>query len=275
LRADLATMRDKYSDDHPDVVKLKKSIAALEAAQSPPASPKPAALKPENPAYIALQAQLEATLSELKSSRTKRAALQSKVASYDLRLEQTPQVEREYLELTRDHEASLMRYREIRAKQMQANIGEELEKDRKGERFSLIDPPQLPEKPSSPNRPAILLLGLVLSLGGGVGSAAVLESMDDSVRGSKALAGLLQVPVLAVIPYIENDAQKQRKRKLVRVVVASSIATLVVVILLVHFFFIPLDVLWFRALRRLEVYVPAIASILESPSAMMRIAWSA
>jgi uncharacterized protein involved in exopolysaccharide biosynthesis len=252
LRADLATTRDRYSDDHPDVIKLKKSIAALEAEQSTAGSAKAVTVKPENPAYITFQAQIEATLSELRSSRSKRAALQSKLASYEQRLEQTPQVERQYLDLTRDHEASLARYREIRAKQMQADIGEELEKDRKAERFSLIDPPQLPEKPSSPNRPAILLLGLVLSLGGGVGSAAVLENLDDSVRGSNALSRLLQVPVLAVIPYMENDAKIQRKRKVVLVIVASSIAALGLAVLLVHFFFIPLDVLWFRALRRLE-----------------------
>ena len=253
LRADLATTREKYSDDHPDVVKLKKSIAALEAEQPIPRSVKAATVKPENPAYIAFQAQLEGIVSELKSSRSKRAALQSKVASFDQRLEQTPQVEREYLDLTRDHEASLMRYREIRAKQMQADIGQELEKDRKGERFSLIDPPQLPEKPSSPNRPAILLLGLVLSLGGSVGSAAVLESLDDSVRGSKALSGLLKVPVLAVIPYMENNEERRRKRKIALVILASSIATLGLVVLLVHFFFVPLDVLWFRALRWLQM----------------------
>src|SRR5439155_2987238 len=176
---------------------------------------KTTAVKPENPAYIALQAQLESILSELKSSRKKRVALQSKVASYELRLEQTPQVEREYLDLSRDREASWMRYREIKAKQMQADIGQELEKDRKGERFSLIDPPQLPEQPSSPNRPAILLLGLVLSLGGGVGCAAALESLDDSLRASNALAGLLPVPVLAVIPYVEDNEEKRRKRKVV------------------------------------------------------------
>ena len=274
LRADLATTRDKYSDDHPDVVKLKKSIAALEAEQPVPGSAKPPAVKPENPAYIAFRAQLEGTLSELKSLRSKRQALQSKVASYDLRLEQTPQVERQYLELTRDHEASLLRYREIRAKQMQADIGEELEKDRKGERFSLIDPPQLPEKPSSPNRPAILLLGLVLSLGGGVGSAAVLESLDDSVRGSKALAGLLKVPVLAVIPYMENNEQRQRKRRITLIIVASSVAALGLAVLFVHFFFIPLDVLWFRALRWLPMYVPAVASS-SGPLESMRFVWSA
>jgi protein tyrosine kinase modulator len=249
LRAELATTREKYSDDHPDVVKLKKSIAALEAEQPVPAKVRAAGVTPENPAYIAFKAQLEGILSELKSSRSKRAALQSKIASYDRRLEQTPEVEREYLDLTRDHEASLMRYREIRAKQMQADIGQELEKDRKGERFSLIDPPQLPEKPSSPNRPAILLLGFVLSVGSGVGSAAVLESLDASVRGSKALSGLLKVPVLAVIPYMENNEERQRKRKITLIITLSSIATLGLAVVLVHFFFVPLDVLWFRALR--------------------------
>src|SRR6266851_3193952 len=62
LRAELATMRDRYSDDHPAVVKLKKSIAALEAEQRVPASVKAATGKPENPAYIAFQAQLESIL---------------------------------------------------------------------------------------------------------------------------------------------------------------------------------------------------------------------
>ena len=158
LRADLATARDKYSDDHPDIVKLKRSIAALEGERPSTPGVGAPAMKPENPAFIALQAQLESTHAELKSLRAKRKELQSKIASFERRLEETPQVERQYLDLTRDHEASLARYREIKTKQMQAQIGEELEKDRKGERFSLIDPPQLPEQPSSPNRPAILLL---------------------------------------------------------------------------------------------------------------------
>jgi len=66
------------------------------------------------------------------------------------RLTRMPQVEREYVNLKRDYENSQMRYRELKAKQMEAEVGQQLEKERKGERFSLIDPPQLPEKPSSP-----------------------------------------------------------------------------------------------------------------------------
>ena len=204
LRADLAIARDKYSDDHPDIIRLKKSIAALEAAAPSSNHARAQHVKPENPAFIALRSQLDAINSEMKSLRQKRTELRSKIASYELRLAETPQVERGYLTLTRDHENSLKRYQEIKANQMQAQIAEELERNGKGERFTLLDPPQLPEQPTSPNRPAILLLGMILSLGGGVAYVGVLESLDDSVRSSKTLAGLLKAPLLGIIPYVKT-----------------------------------------------------------------------
>jgi polysaccharide biosynthesis transport protein len=258
LRAELATARDRYSENHPDIAKLKRSIAALEEQRPAATAGSSLSMKPENPAFIAMQAQLESTLFELKSLRAKRKELQSKIASYEQRLEQTPQVERQYLDLTRDHEASLARYREIKTKLMQAQIGEELEKDRKGERFSLIDPPQLPEQPSSPNRPAILLLGAVLALGGGIGSGAVLETLDNSVRGAKMLGALVNLPVLASIPYLETDRESRRRRRRMWITIMSIIAALAAAALLVHFLLTPLDVLWFRLLRVLESYAPAI-----------------
>ena len=275
LRADLATAREKYSEDHPDVAKLKRSIAALEAGKA--AAPEPAApsMKPENPAYIALQTQLQATQVELKTQQKKRTELASKLASYETRLEQTPQVEREYLDLTRDHESSLLRYREIKTKLMQAQIGQELEKDRKGERFSLIDPPQLPEQPSSPNRPAIMLLGMVLAMGSGMGSAVVAENMDDSVRGRTALARLGQAPVLAVIPYVETDQERRRKRRKRLFFILIIALGLVAGLVLVHNFWVPLDVLWFRILRGFENYAPGISASAAWWPAFGRTSWSA
>jgi uncharacterized protein involved in exopolysaccharide biosynthesis len=254
LKADLATLREKYSDDHPDVVKLTKSIAAL--AHQPSDGVAVTNVKPENPAYITLKAQLEGTLSELKSSRAKRTALQSKIASYEQRLEQTPQVEREYLDLTRDQEATMARYKEIRAKQMQAQIGQELEKDRKGERFSLIDPPQIPEQPVSPNRAAIVLLGVVLSVGGGLGSATVFESLDQSVREARTLARLSHVPVLGMIPYLHTDRELLRDHWRVYVALILLAALIVAAALAIHFLWIPLDVVWYRTLRWIQAGVP-------------------
>ncbi len=159
---------------------------------------------------------------------------------------------------------------------MEAQISQALEKDRKGERFSLIDPPQLPERPHSPNRAGILVLGLVLSLGGGVASAAMLEGLDHSVRNSRALAALLQVPVLAVIPYMETHEQKLHKRRAAAMIAISSVAALIVAVLLVHYFWIPLDVLWFRAWRKLNTYVPETASVwIQLLAATMRMPWIA
>ena len=253
LRSDLALANEKYSDDHPDVIKLKKAIAALESSiKTTPVRSEPQRFrKPENPAFIALQTQLEATASELRSMRSQRNELKSKMTSYETRLEQTPQVEREYLDLGRDHENSLRRYQELKAKQSEAQVAQELEKDSKGERFSLIDPPQLPEKPNSPNRPAIMLLGVILSMGGGVAYAGVLESLDSSIKSSKELVSVLKAPLLSVIPYIENAQDRGRKRKGRGVVVVAIIAIILTATMLIHFFWIPLDVLWFAVMRKL------------------------
>ena len=257
MRTDLAVMRKKYSDDYPDVVKLKKAVAALEAANKKAAAAdggEPAKFKkPENPAYITLQSQLDSTVNELKSLRVKRGELQAKMESYESSIEQTPQVEREYLDLSRDHRDSLKRYQELKDKQMDAQVAQDLEKDSKGERFSLIDPAQLPEKPNSPNRPAILLLGFILSMGGGLAYAGVLESMDGSIKSSKGLAGLIKAPLLSVIPYIEN-AEDMRKQSKVKIsVVAGAIASVIVIALLVNFLWMPLDVLWYVILRKLNM----------------------
>lgn len=257
MRTDLATMREKYSDDYPDVVKLRKAIAALEEShkKTVAANDVPKFKKPENPAYIALQAQLESTNSELKTLRTKRAELKAKMASYESRLEQAPQVEREYLDLSRDRENSVRRYQEIRAKLMEAEVGQQMEKDSKGERFTLIDPAQLPEKPHSPNRPVVFLLGMILSLGGGVAYAVVLEGMDGSIKSSKMLAGLLDAPLLSVIPYMENSEDRRKKSKIKTSLIIGVISGITLIALLIHFLWVPLDVLWYMILRKLDIWL--------------------
>jgi uncharacterized protein involved in exopolysaccharide biosynthesis len=212
-----------------------------------------AAIKPENPAYISMQAQLDALNSEEKNLRTKRIELQAKRDQYEKRLEQTPQTEREYLDLNRDHENSVVRYREIKAKQMEAEVAQQLEKDAKAERFSLIDPPQFPEKPRSPNRPAILLIGAVVALGGGMGYAGVLEGLDGSVRNPKQLSRTLQVPLLSVIPFMENDSERRRRKKRLILIFAAGVMGVVMLFVAVHFFVMPLEVLWYYVLRRLQL----------------------
>lgn len=255
MRTDLAGLRERYSPEHPDVVKLTRSIESLETAMADDAAapkPKPA-IKPENPAWISLQSQIDSLDSEKKSMLAKKVELRAKRDQYEKRLEQTPQVEREYLDLSRDHENSVVRYRETRAKLMEAQIAQELEKNAKGERFSLIDPPQLPEKPRSPNRPAILLIGAVLAIAAGIGYGAMIEGLDGSVRNARQLLRTVQVPMLSVIPYIDNGVDRSRQRNRRLLLVAGIVAGVLLLLAAIHFFWMPLEVFWYYGLRRLQV----------------------
>ncbi|MHB8622308.1 MAG: GumC family protein [Sulfuricaulis sp.] len=258
-RADLAAARQKYSPDHPDVIRLTKLVASLEASlkKNQPATPETTVAKeqPDNPAYVTLKADLEDVNSEMQSLTAKRSELNVKLADYEKRTAQTPEVESGYLTLKRDYDDSVQEYQKIQEKQMAADVGQQLEKDRKGERFSLIDPPHLPEQPVKPNRPAIIILGLVLSMFGGFGSVAAAESIDTTVRGAHGVMAAVEAAPLSVIPYLHNNEDYRRSEKIKKRMMIGITGGIVVVILFIHFFVIPLDVLWFRGLRTVHTMI--------------------
>ncbi len=252
LRGDLVAAQERYTEDHPDVIKLRGAIAQTEAAiaRSPSVSVQPAR-KPENPAYITLQAQLEATNAELRALKSKQAQTKSRLADYESRLQKTPQVEREYLDLSRERENSIRRYQEIKAKLSEAQQSEGLEKDRKGERFALNEAPNLPDKAAKPNRPLLLLLGMLFSLAGGAAYGGIAEALDKTIRGGNVLAAIVPVPVLASIPYISNSGDISSARWSQIMHAMMGVVVLTSLLLVLHIFWMPLDVAWFVFMRKL------------------------
>ena len=251
----LAAAQQKYSADHPDVIKLQRTISSLQS-QLQLASRQPEAVEvsdesADNPAYVQIKTQREASVLERDSLIQKKADTKAKIAEYQSRLSSGPEVERQYATLTRDLENTQLKYREVHQKEMEAEVAENLETERKGERFTLIEPPSVPEMPTSPNRVAIVVIGLLLSLGAGVGSAVGKESLDASVRNRRDLENLLGVAPLAVIPWLENDGEKALHKARKRKTLLYASVGLVVALLLTHFFYRPLDVLWHILMRRL------------------------
>jgi uncharacterized protein involved in exopolysaccharide biosynthesis len=204
VRAELGAARETYAEDHPDVIRLKNSLALLDARlKAAPASAQSGfALKPDNPAYIALQTQLDTVNLNLKAAKEQRARAKEKASDYERRVVQTPKVEQEGLSLQREYDSASKKYREIKQGLMGAETAVELEKGQRGGRFALLEPPQLPDSPRVPNRKAFILLGLVLGFGTGIGYASYAEYMDRTIRGSRSVRAVLRTPPLAVIPYI-------------------------------------------------------------------------
>lgn len=250
-RALLASMLDRYGEDHPDVVRARKVVTSLEhqlrtLAQKPPRT---AAIKPENPAYINIQAQLSSTTASLESLRAQRDKVKERAHEYARRLEQTPQFEPRYLDLTRDRDNAVQKYEELKSKLLEAQVSEGLEIQRKGERFVLIEPPDLPEKPVKPNRPVLLVLSLLLAVAGGAGSGVLIEHLDRTIRTPESLAQIAHALPLAIVPYIPTEADLRQaiaRRRLLRL---AGAGTIVLALFLGHRYWFPLDVLWSEAMR--------------------------
>ena len=260
LEADLVALRERYSEDHPDIQRIKRSMAALEAsavkqATAPEAADKRAVPnpipRPDNPAYIALTTQIEGVKRELSHLSALRDDLRAQQRTYDSRLLQIPEIEREYRDLTRDYDNAQTRYREVKAKQMQAEVSQELEQGRKAERFSLGEPANLPERPVSPNRPAVALIGFIAALGGGLGLAALRDALDASVKGPLELARVATVPILTAIPYIETRWEQVGKRRQTWMTVGLIVLLAVALLLGVHLFLKPLSALLDSLTRRI------------------------
>lgn len=245
VRADLAAARERYFEDHPDIIRLKKSLAAineaLQNASSESMEIDDISFPPDNPSYTSTMTQLELVKIRLKGQLEKRERLREKLAIYEKRVIEIPRVEQEWLFMRRDYDGAVKKYYEIKQKQLQAKISEQLEQDSKGERFSLLDPPNLPSQPIRPNRMGILLLGTVLSMAGGLSFAAVTEFMDRTIRSAKAVTSLLTVPPLSTIPYIENRKDVRRTRNIRLLTIALGLLVLLLIVLLAYFFWIPDD----------------------------------
>ena len=263
FEAELASVKERYGDDHPDVQRLKRSIAALESSEvrtgtaSKATDRRPAAetpTRPDNPAYVVLAAQLEGVQRELRQLAASKEDLRAKQRAYDSRLLQIPEVEREYRELTRDYENAQVRYREIRTKLMQAEGAVELEKDLKAERFTVGEPANLPQKPFSPDRPRVALVGLLVSLGSGVGLAWLRDVFDRSVKGPLELARIANTPILTPIPYIETQREQASKRRRA-IAIAGLVALLAFAFLMgIHVFVKPMPALFDSVASRLKVW---------------------
>ena len=252
-QARLASFLDRYGEEHPDIIRSRRTIVSLEQEldRTVKAGTQSAAVKPENPAYINIRAQLSSATSSLQSLRKSREGIKRRVDEYAGRLERTVEIEPAYLDLSRNREESVRKHMEITSRLMEADVSKELEVQRKGERFSLIDPPELPQKPEKPNRPVILILGLILAIGGGAGSGTLFEQLDRSIRGGEQLGKIVGLAPLAVIPYVPNqeDLRRLTSRRL-RVAVAG-VGVVALVMVSVHVLGYPLDVMWYAAMRKL------------------------
>jgi len=201
LRRQLALLRGRYTDEHPDVQSLRSRIARLDARlRASPAGGQ----ADGDPSTAVAREQLEQATTEVTRLEHKRADLENRLSAIRARVEDTPRTEQELANMSRDYEKRNENYAALLSKQLEAQMAGRLEQRWKGDRFRILDPANLPEQPYFPKAALIIGLGAFLGLFAGVGASLVAEFADQSVKDAHDLETILSHPVLARIPHLPD-----------------------------------------------------------------------
>ena len=226
LKAQLADLTSHYTDKHPDVRKTKEQISRMEAARarivadmnSRPSSsssdPAPvASLEPKTAPMLDMESQLKANRQEIANREAEIKDEQGKINQYQARLNMAPVMEQQYADITRDYDQSKTDYEALLAKKNQSEMSTDLEKTQQGERFRMLDPPNLPVRPYKPNRLMLCGAGLAVGLFLGGGFAIGQEKLSGRLYSEGEIKRVIPFDVIAEIPPIESVDEEFSHRR--------------------------------------------------------------
>jgi polysaccharide chain length determinant protein (PEP-CTERM system associated) len=214
LRNELAALEARYTPNHPDVVRLKKTIESLEgsgvragsAADPPPRVPVVSA------AEQSLAQQLRDVEVGISGVREEIKKVQAEINVYKRRVEDTPKREQELFSIERDYNNQKNLYNSLLQRKLEADIAVSMERKQKGEQFRVLDPAKAPTHPVEPDMKRMLLMVLALSFGLGGGMAYLREMLDTSYKAPEEIEKELDMKILVSIPFRYTEAEVKKKK---------------------------------------------------------------
>jgi polysaccharide chain length determinant protein (PEP-CTERM system associated) len=223
LQAQLIDLQGRYTEDHPDVIKTKADIATVKkqladinsasAKVADPASDSGSGAEPPEIRQLRLEIHQYQDLMAQATRDQKR--LQEEIALYQGRVASSPAVEEQYKELARDYDNAQKVYQDDLAKQSTSKMATQAEQEQQGEQMALLNPADLPDSPSFPNRLFFAGGGLGAGLALGLGLAMWLEFREKCIRTEADAEAAVGLPMLVAVPWVvqtepENSIGKGR-----------------------------------------------------------------
>lgn len=240
--SELARLRGLYTEDHPDVRAQRRQIEMLERALRSEVST-PARQAQTRLAVSRLEARVATARARADLLADQQRSLHGSIGQLRAQMSRAPQVERDLAALQRDYDAAKVQYEDLRAKQMSAQVVENLEGEQQGERFTLLEPPLLPEYPAKPSRKKIVALGFFVALAASAGIMVLLEMLFARVRGINAVTAITGQRPMVVIPYIETRHEAAQAGSMRKRAIGVAAGLGVLGLAAVHFLVAPLHTL--------------------------------
>ena len=235
---ELELMLTRYSERHPDVIRLKQemamTLAETKVGVDDTATTKTGSTKSTKAQSVGDLG--DPLASEITMLRERNNRLQSEIAAYQNRVNTTPIRAIELSKITRNYDITLKKFQELLSKEFDSQLSENMERKQKGEQFQVVDPASLSESPVAPNRPRILLVGLALGLAAAFGAAFLIDNLDTSIRGNEDLDGMSNLPLLAMLPVVPSRGNVLELRQARIMLLLYSAGALALGIFLIRMF---------------------------------------
>jgi polysaccharide chain length determinant protein (PEP-CTERM system associated) len=220
-RRQLRQLELRLKPEHPDIVRMKRVIADLEQKAEAEALQTPVSLAGRSsPAEAArrsrmkeLRNNVDALRTQIGRKETDADRLRDRLSKYQDRAEAAPTRETELIELNRDYDALRQLYSDLLRKSQESQMQAALETRQIGEQFRLLEAARAPERPVSPNRPQLNLLGVIGGLALGLGFVALAEYRDSTFKNDDDIVTSLSLPVLATIPNMITSGERRLARR--------------------------------------------------------------
>jgi succinoglycan biosynthesis transport protein ExoP len=209
VKALLADAEVRYTPDHPDVKRLKRALAVLEARKQQAGAK---AVEADNPEYRRISSELAAARADIAARQNEIARARARLQRYNANLNPSVGLAQQISELERRRTTLQAQFQDVQGKLKSAQQGQVVEADPHAEHFTLLRAPTAATTPYSPNRLGVILLGLVLGCGIAALVVWVVESADDTVRGVRDVAALGSIPLLGSISEIRLPSEVRRGR---------------------------------------------------------------
>lgn len=196
----LEELQSKYTDSYPEIIRLKAEIESTKAQIS------------SGKAQTVVTPELSKVEAQIGALRASEESLRRYIGTNQALLRNIPSAKAglEQLQIEKENQKNL--YNQLVARHGQSEVGKQMEVQDKSMTYRVVDPAILPTKPVSPQRLKIMLLGLVGGIAVAFGILYLLDTMDSSLKNSEA-ARQFGLPVLAVIPCIEDAVQQELQKK--------------------------------------------------------------
>jgi len=220
LKRNLDSLRQRFTDEHPDVVGAKRIIDGLEeqrrtelAARKKTVSARPVASINSNPVYQQLKVSLGEAEATVASLTTRVAEYEGRYARLKEAAKLVPEVETEFAQLNRDYEVHKRNYDGLVSRRESAEISGEMEASTGVADFRLIDPPRVSPQPVAPNRALLFPLALLGALGAGVVASFLVSRIWPTFFDLRSLRAVTGLPVLGSVTLILSESQRRKERR--------------------------------------------------------------